>query len=178
MCLQTAKQWQSSKKNFFAICWCLMLVSVIRWCKDICTLHNLVYMSYLPLLNFIFFFFYTINYWHKLCLIQVGINVPVAAPLPFFSSNGSKASFAGDLNFYGNKSLLRNENILYSFFLLYKQFNTHVINPNQPVRYLLAKTCIIDIDICFRDFSLRYQIIFYIWDLFHVVCSNAGCPKV
>ncbi|XP_058190434.1 methylmalonate-semialdehyde dehydrogenase [acylating], mitochondrial-like isoform X2 [Rhododendron vialii] len=32
---------------------------------------------------------------------QVGINVPVAAPLPFFSFTGSKASFAGDLNFSG-----------------------------------------------------------------------------
>ncbi|GMP38829.1 hypothetical protein CsSME_00009947 [Camellia sinensis var. sinensis] len=32
---------------------------------------------------------------------QVGINVPVAAPLPFFSFTGSKASFAGDLNFLG-----------------------------------------------------------------------------
>ncbi|KAI8025193.1 hypothetical protein LOK49_LG02G03130 [Camellia lanceoleosa] len=32
---------------------------------------------------------------------QVGINVPVAAPLPFFSFTGSKASFAGDLNFFG-----------------------------------------------------------------------------
>lgn len=32
---------------------------------------------------------------------QVGINVPVASPLPFFSFTGSKASFAGDLNFSG-----------------------------------------------------------------------------
>ncbi|KAK2983184.1 hypothetical protein RJ640_018529 [Escallonia rubra] len=32
---------------------------------------------------------------------QVGINVAVPAPLPFFSFTGSKASFAGDLNFYG-----------------------------------------------------------------------------
>ncbi|KAG5548425.1 hypothetical protein RHGRI_013946 [Rhododendron griersonianum] len=36
---------------------------------------------------------------------QVGINVPVAAPLPFFSSNGSKASFSGDLNFSGKAGL-------------------------------------------------------------------------
>ncbi|KAI8554778.1 hypothetical protein RHMOL_Rhmol05G0122900 [Rhododendron molle] len=35
---------------------------------------------------------------------QVGINVPVAAPLPFFS-NGSKASFSGDLNFSGKAGL-------------------------------------------------------------------------
>ncbi|RRT63937.1 hypothetical protein B296_00042285 [Ensete ventricosum] len=31
----------------------------------------------------------------------VGINVPIPVPLPFFSFTGSKASFAGDLNFYG-----------------------------------------------------------------------------
>lgn len=35
-------------------------------------------------------------------LTQVGINVPVPDPLPFFSFTGSKASFAGDLNFFGN----------------------------------------------------------------------------
>ncbi|KAI4296456.1 hypothetical protein L6164_036413 [Bauhinia variegata] len=32
---------------------------------------------------------------------QVGINVPIPVPLPFFSTTGNKASFAGDLNFYG-----------------------------------------------------------------------------
>lgn len=32
---------------------------------------------------------------------QVGINVPIPVPLPFFSFSGNKASFAGDLNFYG-----------------------------------------------------------------------------
>ncbi|EOX98632.1 hypothetical protein QUC31_015067 [Theobroma cacao] len=32
---------------------------------------------------------------------QVGINVPIPVPLPFFSFTGSKASFAGDLNFNG-----------------------------------------------------------------------------
>ncbi|KAK9143455.1 hypothetical protein Syun_012855 [Stephania yunnanensis] len=32
---------------------------------------------------------------------QVGINVLIPVPLPFFSFTGSKASFAGDLNFYG-----------------------------------------------------------------------------
>ncbi|KAL6515364.1 Methylmalonate-semialdehyde dehydrogenase [acylating], mitochondrial [Orobanche hederae] len=31
----------------------------------------------------------------------IGINVPIPVPLPFFSFTGSKASFAGDLNFYG-----------------------------------------------------------------------------
>lgn len=38
--------------------------------------------------------------------IQVGINVPIPVPLPFFSFTGSKASFAGDLNFYGKDCLL------------------------------------------------------------------------
>ena len=37
-------------------------------------------------------------------LTQVGINVPIPVPLPFFSFTGSKASFAGDLNFYGKIS--------------------------------------------------------------------------
>ncbi|KAK9160678.1 hypothetical protein Syun_007019 [Stephania yunnanensis] len=32
---------------------------------------------------------------------QVGINVLIPVPLPFFSFTESKASFAGDLNFYG-----------------------------------------------------------------------------
>ena len=32
---------------------------------------------------------------------QVGVNVPVPVPLPFSSFNGSKPSFAGDLNFCG-----------------------------------------------------------------------------
>jgi len=32
---------------------------------------------------------------------QVGINVPIPVPLPMFSFTGSKASFHGDLNFYG-----------------------------------------------------------------------------
>ncbi|CAL5379385.1 unnamed protein product [Camellia sinensis] len=37
---------------------------------------------------------------------QVGINVPIPVPLAFFSFTGSKASFAGDLNFYGWSSFL------------------------------------------------------------------------
>lgn len=32
---------------------------------------------------------------------QVGVNVPIPVPLPMFSFTGNKASFAGDLNFYG-----------------------------------------------------------------------------
>ncbi|KAL4626710.1 hypothetical protein ACB092_05G116900 [Castanea dentata] len=36
-----------------------------------------------------------------LICMEVGINVPILVPLPFFSFTGSKVSFAGDLNFYG-----------------------------------------------------------------------------
>uniref|UniRef100_A0A5B6YIM1 methylmalonate-semialdehyde dehydrogenase (CoA acylating) n=1 Tax=Davidia involucrata TaxID=16924 RepID=A0A5B6YIM1_DAVIN len=36
---------------------------------------------------------------------QVGINVPIPTPLPFFSFTGSKASFGGDLNFYGKAGI-------------------------------------------------------------------------
>lgn len=32
---------------------------------------------------------------------QIGINVPIPVPLPMFSWTGSKASFLGDINFYG-----------------------------------------------------------------------------
>ncbi|CEP21105.1 ALD6 [Cyberlindnera jadinii] len=36
---------------------------------------------------------------------QVGINVPIPVPLPMFSFTGSKGSFQGDLNFYGQAGL-------------------------------------------------------------------------
>ncbi|XP_042458660.1 methylmalonate-semialdehyde dehydrogenase [acylating], mitochondrial-like isoform X1 [Zingiber officinale] len=42
---------------------------------------------------------------------QVGINVPIPVPLPFFSFTGSKASFAGDLNFYGKAGVQFNTQI-------------------------------------------------------------------
>jgi malonate-semialdehyde dehydrogenase (acetylating)/methylmalonate-semialdehyde dehydrogenase len=32
---------------------------------------------------------------------QIGINVPIPVPLPMFSFTGSRASFLGDINFYG-----------------------------------------------------------------------------
>lgn len=32
---------------------------------------------------------------------QVGVNVPIPVPLPMFSFTGSRASFLGDINFYG-----------------------------------------------------------------------------
>ncbi|KAG9440166.1 hypothetical protein H6P81_020331 [Aristolochia fimbriata] len=41
------------------------------------------------------------KFQHEIEAGQVGINVPIPVPLPFFSFTGSKASFAGDLNFYG-----------------------------------------------------------------------------
>ncbi|KAG7195200.1 uncharacterized protein KQ657_003726 [Scheffersomyces spartinae] len=37
---------------------------------------------------------------------QVGVNVPIPVPLPMFSFTGSKASFLGDLNFYGKNGLM------------------------------------------------------------------------
>lgn len=47
---------------------------------------------------------------------QIGINVPIPVPLPFFSFTGNKASFAGDLNFYGKK-FVANLNRRLHFFL-------------------------------------------------------------
>ena len=39
-----------------------------------------------------------------LCVcVQVGINVPIPVPLPMFSFTGSRASFRGDVNFYGKQ---------------------------------------------------------------------------
>lgn len=34
---------------------------------------------------------------------QVGINVPIPVPLPMFSWSGNKASFLGDVAFYGRR---------------------------------------------------------------------------
>jgi malonate-semialdehyde dehydrogenase (acetylating)/methylmalonate-semialdehyde dehydrogenase len=36
---------------------------------------------------------------------QVGVNVPIPVPLPMFSFTGNKASFRGDLNFYGKGAI-------------------------------------------------------------------------
>ncbi|KRZ21947.1 putative methylmalonate-semialdehyde dehydrogenase [acylating], mitochondrial [Trichinella pseudospiralis] len=38
---------------------------------------------------------------HEVDVGQVGINVPIPVPLPMFSFTGNRASFYGDLNFYG-----------------------------------------------------------------------------
>ena len=36
---------------------------------------------------------------------QIGINVPIPVPLPMFSFTGSRGSFRGDTNFYGQQGL-------------------------------------------------------------------------
>ncbi|KAJ7596880.1 methylmalonate-semialdehyde dehydrogenase [Mycena floridula] len=36
---------------------------------------------------------------------QIGINVPIPVPLAFFSFSGNKASFLGDINFYGKSGI-------------------------------------------------------------------------
>jgi len=36
---------------------------------------------------------------------QVGINLPIPVPLPFFSFTGSKKSFVGSTNFYGKEGI-------------------------------------------------------------------------
>ena len=41
------------------------------------------------------------KYVHSIDVGQVGVNVPVPVPLPMFSFTGSRASFRGDINFYG-----------------------------------------------------------------------------
>ncbi len=41
------------------------------------------------------------TFQHEIHAGQVGINIPIPVPLPFFSFTGTRASFAGDLNFYG-----------------------------------------------------------------------------
>lgn len=45
------------------------------------------------------------KYQHEVDVGQVGINVPIPVPLPMFSFTGSKASFRGDLNFYGKDGI-------------------------------------------------------------------------
>lgn len=65
--------------------------------------HDSVFCTTYPILVLLFLKFCPMIF--KLILVnfvnQVGINVPIPVPLPFFSFTGSKASFAGDLNFYG-----------------------------------------------------------------------------
>jgi len=49
---------------------------------------------------------------------QIGINVPIPVPLPFFSFTGNKASFAGDLNFYGKILVTTKQKKIHSPFSL------------------------------------------------------------
>ena len=45
------------------------------------------------------------KFQHEVAAGNVGINVPIPVPLPMFSFTGSKASFRGDLNFYGKDGI-------------------------------------------------------------------------
>ncbi|XP_065894624.1 methylmalonate-semialdehyde/malonate-semialdehyde dehydrogenase [acylating], mitochondrial-like [Dysidea avara] len=44
-------------------------------------------------------------YQDKVDVGQIGINVPIPVPLPMFSFTGSRASFRGDVNFYGKAGI-------------------------------------------------------------------------
>ena len=43
------------------------------------------------------------KFTHEIDCGQVGINVPIPVPLPMFSFTGSRGSFLGDTNFYGQQ---------------------------------------------------------------------------
>ncbi|UUM32405.1 CoA-acylating methylmalonate-semialdehyde dehydrogenase [Vibrio japonicus] len=45
------------------------------------------------------------KYQHEILVGQVGINVPIPVPLPFFSFTGWRASFYGDLHAYGKQAV-------------------------------------------------------------------------
>merc|ERR1712188_152406 len=45
------------------------------------------------------------KFQHEIDVGQVGINLPIPVPLPFFSFTGSRASFAGSSNFYGKAGI-------------------------------------------------------------------------
>ena len=42
---------------------------------------------------------------HEVNVGQIGINVPIPVPLPMFSWSGNKASFLGDVPFYGKSGI-------------------------------------------------------------------------
>jgi len=42
---------------------------------------------------------------HEVEVGQIGINVPIPVPLPMFSWSGNKASFLGDISFYGKSGI-------------------------------------------------------------------------
>lgn len=43
------------------------------------------------------------KFQHEIDVGQVGINLPIPVPLPFFSFTGSRGSIAGDVHFYGKQ---------------------------------------------------------------------------
>jgi malonate-semialdehyde dehydrogenase (acetylating)/methylmalonate-semialdehyde dehydrogenase len=45
------------------------------------------------------------KFQHEVDCGQVGINVPIPVPLPYFSFTGSRASIRGDINFYGKQGV-------------------------------------------------------------------------
>eukprot|EP00744_Colponema_vietnamica_P004125 GILI01006206.1.p1 GENE.GILI01006206.1~~GILI01006206.1.p1 ORF type:complete len:509 (+),score=176.16 GILI01006206.1:47-1573(+) len=45
------------------------------------------------------------HFQHTVDAGQVGINVPIPVPLPYFSFTGSRASIRGDINFYGKQGV-------------------------------------------------------------------------
>lgn len=45
------------------------------------------------------------KFTHEIDVGQVGINVPIPVPLPMFSFTGSRGSFLGDTNFYGQQGV-------------------------------------------------------------------------
>ena len=45
------------------------------------------------------------KFTHEIDVGQVGINVPIPVPLPMFSFTGSRGSFRGDTNFYGQQGI-------------------------------------------------------------------------
>jgi malonate-semialdehyde dehydrogenase (acetylating)/methylmalonate-semialdehyde dehydrogenase len=46
------------------------------------------------------------KFQHEIEAGQIGINLPIPVPLPMFSFTGNKASFRGDLNFYGKAGVM------------------------------------------------------------------------
>jgi malonate-semialdehyde dehydrogenase (acetylating) / methylmalonate-semialdehyde dehydrogenase len=63
------------------------------------------------------------QFCHDIDVGQVGVNVPIPVPLPFFSFTGSRASFLGDLNFYGKAGV--------HFFTHIKTITTHWPHPER-----------------------------------------------
>jgi malonate-semialdehyde dehydrogenase (acetylating)/methylmalonate-semialdehyde dehydrogenase len=51
------------------------------------------------------------KFQHEIDVGQVGINLPIPVPLPFFSFTGSRASFVGSTHFYGKQAVFFNTQI-------------------------------------------------------------------